>query len=229
MISKKPKTTPIKQRDMPGLHASVAAKGKGKYFKKNGEMQEGTIHNICEGGFGFIERKVIPEGGEVNIFFHASQVIGVTDFKVLETGAEVTFFEGWDSQRDSPFAYNVEVAFDNSPNSWGKGKNKKGKGSGGKSAQANDILPEDEDYEDTSAREGASSDESGGESPAELITNSWGKGGGAQTGKGQNNISLREIAITNFGNYKLSRWLIQHVHVLTVLCPCCTHQLFKLC
>ena len=51
-------------------------------------MAEGTIKRLTDKGFGFING-----GGEKDIFFHSSNVEGVS-FEELREGQQVTFTEG---------------------------------------------------------------------------------------------------------------------------------------
>lgn len=51
--------------------------------------QTGTIKKLSEKGFGFIAR----EGGEKDLFFHASALQGV-EFEDLQEGQTLTFDEG---------------------------------------------------------------------------------------------------------------------------------------
>lgn len=55
-------------------------------------MQEGTIKNLNEKGFGFIS----IEGEEKDLFFHKNELVGVT-FEELKVGDKVSF-----EKTDSP-------------------------------------------------------------------------------------------------------------------------------
>ena len=63
----------------------------------------GTIKTLTEKGFGFIT----PEGGEKDVFFHNSALVGVM-FNDLKVGDAVTF-ETEDSEK-GPRAANVQRA-----------------------------------------------------------------------------------------------------------------------
>ncbi len=52
-------------------------------------MQQGTIARLTDKGFGFIK----VEGQEKDLFFHSSEVVGVT-FDELREGDKVTFEVG---------------------------------------------------------------------------------------------------------------------------------------
>lgn len=63
----------------------------------------GTIKRLTDRGFGFIT----PEGGDKDIFFHSSALVGVT-FPELQVGEKVSF-ETEDSEK-GPRAKNVSRA-----------------------------------------------------------------------------------------------------------------------
>ena len=66
-------------------------------------MQEGTIARLTDRGFGFISR----EGEEKDLFFHSTDLSGVT-FEELQEGAAVTF-DVVDGEK-GPSAKNVKLA-----------------------------------------------------------------------------------------------------------------------
>ncbi len=63
----------------------------------------GTIKRVTDKGFGFIT----PDGGDKDLFFHSSALVGVT-FTELQVGDKVTF-ETEDSDK-GPRAKNVSRA-----------------------------------------------------------------------------------------------------------------------
>ena len=65
-------------------------------------MAEGTIKRLTEKGYGFIDR-----GGDKDLFFHMSDLEGVT-YEELREGQRVTFNEG--SGPKGPRAENVKLA-----------------------------------------------------------------------------------------------------------------------
>ena len=65
-------------------------------------MAEGTIKKLTEKGFGFIET-----GGEKDLFFHMSNLDGVT-YEELHEGQRVSYTEGMGPK--GPRAENVKPA-----------------------------------------------------------------------------------------------------------------------
>ena len=65
-------------------------------------MAEGTIKRLTEKGFGFIDM-----GGDKDLFFHMSDVEGVS-FEELQEGQRVSFNEGRGPK--GPRAENVKLA-----------------------------------------------------------------------------------------------------------------------
>jgi CspA family cold shock protein len=58
------------------------------FFEDWDEMAEGTIKRLTDKGFGFIDA-----GGEKDMFFHSSNLDGVS-FEELQEGQRVSFTEG---------------------------------------------------------------------------------------------------------------------------------------
>ncbi|MFK8113864.1 MAG: cold-shock protein [Rubripirellula sp.] len=65
-------------------------------------MAEGTIKRVTDKGFGFID-----SGGEKDLFFHSSSLVGVK-FDDLREGQRVTYTEGRGPK--GPCAENVSPA-----------------------------------------------------------------------------------------------------------------------
>jgi len=66
-----------------------------------GDMAEGTIKRLTDKGFGFIST-----GGDKDIFFHQSGLVGV-EFRDLQEGQRVSFDEGRGPK--GPRAENVKL------------------------------------------------------------------------------------------------------------------------
>jgi CspA family cold shock protein len=64
-------------------------------------MPEGTIKRLTDKGFGFIKT-----GGAKDLFFHSSQLVGVS-FEELREGQKVSFTEGQGPK--GPHAENVKI------------------------------------------------------------------------------------------------------------------------
>jgi cold shock protein len=64
-------------------------------------MPEGTIKRLTDKGFGFINT-----GGAKDLFFHSSQLVGVS-FEELREGQKVTYTQG--QGQKGPQAENVKL------------------------------------------------------------------------------------------------------------------------